>query len=107
YRSLHYFERGDRALFAGRDGDVLRFARILGDAGTRLMVLHGESGCGKSSFLRAGLLPYLEEECVGYRVLPDRQAGGERPLFVRATGDLAGQLAQALADFCKEQWQGK
>ena len=52
YRSLHYYERADRPLFAGRDGDVIRVARMLGDAGTRLLVLHGESGCGKSSFLR-------------------------------------------------------
>jgi formylglycine-generating enzyme required for sulfatase activity/tetratricopeptide (TPR) repeat protein len=108
YRSLHYYERVDRPLFAGREGDVIRVARMLGAPDTRMLVLHGESGCGKSSFLRAGLLPYLEEECVGYRCLHDRTAEGEGRLkFVRATGDLASQLAQAICDFCARPWLGK
>jgi hypothetical protein len=98
----------DRPLVAGRDGDVIRVARMLGDADTRRLVLRGESGCGKSSFLQAGLLPYLEEECVGYCCLRDRTQEGEGRLkFVRATGDLAGQLAQALCEFCARPWQGK
>src|SRR5262249_15109913 len=60
YRSLQYYDVADRALFTGRDADVRRFARLLDAAGTRLLVLHGESGVGKSSFLRAGVIPYLE-----------------------------------------------
>ena len=50
YRSLAYYDRQDRALFAGRDDDVERFATLLDDADTRILVLHGESGVGKSSF---------------------------------------------------------
>src|SRR5262249_22473687 len=74
YPSLRYYEHGDRPLFAGRDGDIARCAQILGAADTRMLVLHGESGCGKSSFLRAGLLPHLEEECVGFRALQEEDA---------------------------------
>ncbi len=112
YPSLNYYDRGDRALFAGRDDDVIRFAHILDDDATRVLVLHGESGAGKSSFLRAGVVPYLEDVCVGYRFTTDRgevgPAAGDgaagRPrfdpvLFVRATDDLPGQLADALATF--------
>lgn len=105
YRSLQYFERKDRALFAGRTEDTLRAAQILAHAETRLLFLHGESGCGKSSFLRAGLLPYLEDECVGYRVMREFGTAGT-PLFVRATADLTGQLAQTIADFCREEMVG-
>jgi tetratricopeptide (TPR) repeat protein len=64
---------------------------------------------GKSSFLLAGLIPYLEEECIGYRVLANKPpAVDQRPereravLFVRATNDLSGQLAQRLFDYCAE-----
>jgi WD40 repeat protein/tetratricopeptide (TPR) repeat protein len=103
-----YYDRGDRALFAGRDGDVRRFARLLDEPGTRLLVLHGESGVGKSSFLRAGVVPYLEEECIGYRFLRNRSGEtGEPVLFVRATNDLASQLAQALCDFCARPYEGR
>jgi WD40 repeat protein len=108
YRSLMYYDRGDRALFAGRDGDVRRFARLLDEPGTRLLVLHGESGVGKSSFLRAGVVPYLEEECLGYRFLRNRSGDTSEPvLFVRATNDLASQLAQALCDFCARPYEGR
>jgi hypothetical protein len=112
YRSLAYYEREDRALFAGRDDDVERFATLLDDGGTRLLVLHGESGVGKSSFLHAGVIPYLEEECVGYRFLrgsdlDDGEAAGSpgSVLFVRATNDLFGQLAHALCDFCSQPYE--
>jgi hypothetical protein len=101
HEPLSYYDREDRALFAGRDGDVLRFCRILDEAATRVLMLHGESGCGKSSFLRAGVIPFLEEECVGYRFLRDRSEGeGPSSLFIRATNDLPGQVADALVRFC-------
>jgi WD40 repeat protein len=99
YRSFQHFDRGDRALFAGRDADVLSFSQILNEAGTRLMLLHGESGVGKTSFLRAGVIPFLEENSIGFRGL----AGGEGPAvpFIRSTQDLAGQLASELMRYCR------
>jgi hypothetical protein len=110
YPSLAYYERKDRALFAGRDDDVERFATMLDDASTRILVLHGESGVGKSSFLHAGVIPYLEEECLGYRFIRDRQADESvsaqgSVIFVRATNDLFGQLAQALCEFCARPYE--
>ncbi len=47
----------------------MRFAATLDEPDTRILILQGESGIGKSSFLRAGVIPYLEEQCIGYRLL--------------------------------------
>ena len=95
YRSLASYDETDRALFTGRDADVVRFAATLDRPDTRILILHGESGIGKSSFLRAGVIPYLEQECVGYRFF--RRPDGSL-LIVQAAKDLVGQLAQALLD---------
>ena len=106
YRSLDVYDREHRALFVGRDDDVIRFALVLDDARTRVVLLHGESGVGKSSFLRAGVIPYLEDECVGYRALRSSGGGDSNAslLFVRATGDPVGQIAQALCDACERPY---
>ncbi len=57
------FEEEDAAVFFGRDdnwravNERLRTIRVQG--GPRLLVLLGASGSGKSSLLRAGVLPRL------------------------------------------------
>ncbi|MGW2718146.1 nSTAND1 domain-containing NTPase [Streptomyces sp. NPDC001492] len=60
YRGLARFEPDDRHLFFGR-------ARMVDEVGHlvcehRFAVLFGPSGSGKSSLLRAGLIPRLQEE---------------------------------------------
>ncbi|WP_346779819.1 hypothetical protein [Streptomyces sp. S3(2020)] len=60
YRGLARFEPGDQALFFGRDRMIDRLRRLVCDQ--RLVVLFGPSGSGKSSLLRAGLIPRLREE---------------------------------------------
>lgn len=113
YRSLGYFHYADQALFTGRDKDIERFAATLDHGDTRILVLHGESGVGKSSFLRAGVIPYLEESCHGYRFMRahvnanQSDATEDAVLFVRATKDLFAQLSQALLAYCAApyHWQ--
>ena len=59
YRALDSFGRLDRAVFAGRRGQIERLAnRILAHPVT---VLFGESGNGKTSLLRAGVSPRLAQ----------------------------------------------
>ncbi|NEY32581.1 WD40 repeat domain-containing protein [Streptomyces sp. PRKS01-65] len=57
YRGLTRFEPGDAALFFGRDHLVERLAELTRKH--RLTAVFGPSGSGKSSLLRAGLIPRL------------------------------------------------
>lgn len=58
YRGLRYYQPDDFPIFAGRKRDVVECAKALSEAD--VLLLHGRTGCGKSSFLRAGLKPYFE-----------------------------------------------
>ena len=99
YRSLGYYDVADRALFTGRDTDIVRFAATLDEPDTRILILQGESGIGKSSFLRAGVLPYLEEQCIGYRLL---RRPNDEILIIQVAKDAIGQIAQGLLDATAE-----
>ncbi|MEV5648657.1 TIR domain-containing protein [Nocardia sp. NPDC052254] len=82
YRGWEPFEPVDAAVFFGRDGQVLRAMdtlRAMRTDGTRpLFVVVGASGTGKSSFLRAGLIPRLTRDDRHFAVLdilrPERHA---------------------------------
>ncbi|MBK6014160.1 hypothetical protein [Streptomyces sp. MBT53] len=70
YRGLARFEPGDKDLFFGRDKQVGELLDLL--RAHRFAVVSGPSGSGKSSLLRAGLIPAL------------RQAqGADRPAVIR------------------------
>ena len=84
-------------MFAGRDDDVERFSRVLGRPDTRVLVLHGESGVGKSSFLNAAVIPYLDEVAVGFQF--HGEDGKTLSNTVRATDNPAGQIAEVLTEF--------
>ncbi|MER6029878.1 helix-turn-helix domain-containing protein [Streptomyces sp. NPDC001851] len=60
YRGLTRFEPGDRHLFFGRDQLVARLTERVRTC--RMVAVVGASGSGKSSLLRAGLLPSLQDQ---------------------------------------------
>ena len=110
YKGLSYYRATDARIFGGRDGDVGRVARRLGRDKTRVLLLHGRTGCGKSSFLRAGLIPFLEQAEHGFRFLREPGHGlfeaGEGPaLFLRATGSPLLQVGLALYVLCQKPVQ--
>jgi tetratricopeptide (TPR) repeat protein len=68
YRGLVPFEEGHAGLFFGRDADMSRararfieaaIGQDIGRRGTPFLLILGASGSGKSSFMRAGLLPRM------------------------------------------------
>jgi formylglycine-generating enzyme required for sulfatase activity len=74
YRGLRSLEAEDAGIFFGRDAPVVKaLDRLRGlreAAPPRLLVILGASGAGKSSFMRAGLLPRLTRDDRHFRPLP-------------------------------------
>ena len=89
YPGLLSFEEADAAIYFGRDDDIravierLNARRVQG--GNRLIALLGASGSGKSSLMRAGVLPRLKRDTANWIVLPPFRPQA-RPLdeFARA-----------------------
>jgi len=88
YPGLRPFEFDESHLFFGRDGQSEQLISKLGR--TRFLAVVGTSGSGKSSLVRAGLLPTL---LGGFMT----SAGSEwRIAIMRPGSDPVGNLAQAL-----------
>lgn len=82
YKFLDYYTEQDARLFFGREQEVETIcSQILAH---RAFVLHGRSGVGKSSILRAGLMPRLK-------------ALGHVVLVIRSFTDPVNQMAAALS----------
>lgn len=61
YRHLHRFTRKDAEIFFGRDPQIRELYNLVTTPHSApIILLYGQSGVGKSSFLEAGLLPRLE-----------------------------------------------
>ena len=58
FRSLQSFDPDDAWLFFGRDRDTSELVERL--QRSRVLVVIGNSGSGKSSLVRAGLIPALQ-----------------------------------------------
>jgi eukaryotic-like serine/threonine-protein kinase len=89
YRGLLVFEAEHRELFFGRPAE----ARILVERlqGERLVVVVGDSGTGKSSLCRAGVLPLIADGALGKQIACIRVPLGRRP-FRALAGAIAGLL---------------
>jgi WD40 repeat protein len=74
YPGLRALDSEDAAVFFGRDADIVRAMdrlRLIRERGVeRLFIILGASGAGKSSFLRAGLLPRIARDREHFLVLP-------------------------------------
>lgn len=99
YKGLAYYAATDRVLFSGREADVDGCVRRLSAPDTRILLIHGRTGCGKSSFLRAGLIPELEEQGTSFLFLPGIDG---LPIFIRCGADPLGRIAEQLHRFASE-----
>ena len=96
YPGLLAFQEEDAAIYFGRDDDIRRLIERLNarraQGGTKLIALLGASGSGKSSLLRAGVIPRLKRAGRNWVVLPPMRPQA-RPV---------GELARSLAVACGE-----
>jgi tetratricopeptide (TPR) repeat protein len=73
YPGLLSFEAEDAAIYAGRDSDIHAGQELLSSLrsfnGARLVLVLGASGSGKSSLVKAGLLPRLKKDVKSWVVL--------------------------------------
>ncbi|MGO4440416.1 nSTAND1 domain-containing NTPase [Rhizobium sp. RAF56] len=93
YKGLNFFRESDAPLFTERDFDVRDCGMLLGQFSTRVLLLHGNSGAGKSSFLRAGLVPWLKQQHGAFYFLTDEAS---ELIFVRSTDDPVYQVHEVL-----------
>ena len=102
YRGLAPFEAEHRGLFFGRTSEVGALVERL--RRERFVLVAGDAGVGKSSLVRAGLLPRVREGALGPEVAAVAVAPGRQPVAALAaalapvTGDHADALAAAIAD---------
>jgi DNA-binding winged helix-turn-helix (wHTH) protein len=88
YKFLDYFTEADAALFFGREQEeAIICSQILS---RRSLILHGRSGVGKSSILRAGLMPRLK-------------SSGHLVFVIRSFTDPLHQMTVALAEQTDEE----
>lgn len=60
FKNLYYYTEDDAEIFFGRCQAILDVLQLLDDAKEPVLLLHGGTGVGKSSFLLAGLIPRLK-----------------------------------------------
>src|SRR6516225_9432128 len=94
YLGLVPFEERDARVFYGRGELVAQLVQKIGArlGGTGILLVAGESGTGKSSLLRAGLMPRLATGALG----PGSERWPRR--VIRPTASPLGELAMQLAE---------
>ena len=92
YRGLDFYRETDALLFRERSEDIEECAAILLGFGVKILLLQGSSGSGKSSFLRAGLIPRLKREERRNFFLSGKDS------VIRCTCDPLPEIAWALVD---------
>ena len=97
YPGLLAFQEEDAGIYFGRDGEIhdglQKLRRMQRFADSRMLVVLGASGSGKSSLVRAGILPRLRRSAEGWIVLDPFRPGGDP--FRELAGALARGLGQA------------
>ena len=88
YKSLLSYDTEDNDIFFGRDDDIKILSSMISTS--RLTLLYAQSGVGKTSLLKAGIIPELED-------------GGYTPILVRFEKDPIKSLYATLEKHLKHK----
>jgi tetratricopeptide (TPR) repeat protein len=106
YPGIHAFEAEDAAIYFGRDEEVRLVIERLDarrtQGSSRLLVIVGASGAGKSSMLKSGVLPQLARRRRDWIVLPTLRSGKEpMDAFAKAIGQQLGKPDEWRAELAR------
>ena len=108
FRYLEPFTAQDAEVFFGRNRDLRAlYDRVTAQDGAPLVLLYGQSGVGKSSFLAAGLIPRLEWSHHVLYLRRDAEVGLAESLRARLVTELEATAENntGSADCVSELWQ--
>ena len=93
FPGLRPFAYEDHDYFFGRDDQIFALYRLI--ERNRFIAVIGSSGCGKSSLVRAGLLPAISNGYLAVDSNPDDEVW--RIVIIRPGDDPYGALAESLS----------
>ncbi|MBI4777442.1 HEAT repeat domain-containing protein [Candidatus Desantisbacteria bacterium] len=85
YKFLDYYDVNDTYIYFGRKKDVSRFLGHI--ASNKFLVIYGESGVGKTSLIKAGLIPRIDSKFI--------------PIYVRCDDNPCAAVKNAVISQCK------
>lgn len=75
YRGLESFDEAHSRVFFGRNQEIEDLKQRIDSPNQFLTVVIGNSGSGKSSLVKAGLIPKLREDAIQWRILEPMRPG--------------------------------
>jgi hypothetical protein len=105
YKGLNFYEARDTLLFSEREEEVQSCGKLLSHPATKMLLIHGRTGTGKSSFLRAGLFPQVLQRNRNLYVITE--SNSTEPCFIRSTSDPIASISDALSRWLNDRSQFK
>lgn len=102
YVGVRSYGANEAHIFTGREVDIAQVGNLVANrARWRIILLHGQTGCGKSSFLKAGLIPEITSPSFETAVY-DRSEDKSYSRFITSSADPMARLAGVAVDLLRD-----